>query len=448
LLISRRYIFRKNRETFKGLDNKMMRKYFATTVKDIKLLLRDIAGLAMLFGMPIILIIIMTLLQDSTFKAIKEKKLPILILDLDNDTFGLNIVDGLNKSKFFEVHEQFENADINYLKDRVMRGEFQIGVVINKHSSDKMRNNIRYNIVSILPPEDSLIFNKIPHKSTPAKVDIYFDPITKNSFKQSISSAINQFSSGVEAKMIFDIYSALFEDLLGMELRNTNQFSKVIDIDTKNAGDNEEYIPNSVQHNVPAWTIFAMFFIVIPLAGNIIKERESGVSKRLRIISGSNLPILIGKVTTYFMIGIIQAITMIAVGVLILPLFGLPELLISGSIISLLIMTAAVALAASGYGVLIGTISTSQEQSSIFGSISVVILAAIGGIWVPVFMMSGFMQTISQLSPLNWALNGYYDIFLRDAGFIEILKYVLYLLIFFLLCLTVSWYYRNKRTTL
>ena len=248
--------------------------------------------------------------------------------------------------------------------------------------------------------------------------------------------------------MIFDIYSALFEDLLGMELRNTNQFSKVIDIDTKNAGDNEEYIPNSVQHNVPAWTIFAMFFIVIPLAGNIIKERESGVSKRLRIISGSNLPILIGKVTTYFMIGIIQAITMIAVGVLILPLFGLPELLISGSIISLLIMTAAVALAASGYGVLIGTISTSQEQSSIFGSISVVILAAIGGIWVPVFMMSGFMQTISQLSPLNWALNGYYDIFLRDAGFIEILKYVLYLLIFFLLCLTVSWYYRNKRTTL
>ncbi|MBT3173474.1 MAG: ABC transporter permease [Lentimicrobiaceae bacterium] len=424
----------------------MMRRYLATTQKDIKLLLRDIAGLAMLFGMPILLIIIMTLLQDSTFKTIEEKKLPILILDLDKDTFGLNIVDGLNKSKFFDVHEQFENTDIKSLQERVMSGEFQIGIVINEHSSDQMRNNIRYNIVSILPPEDSLIFNETPYISTPAKVDLYFDPITKNSFKQSISSAINQFSSGVEAKMIFDIYSALFEDLLGMELRNANQFAEVIDIDTRNAGDNEEYIPNSVQHNVPAWTIFAMFFIVIPLAGNIIKERESGISKRLRIISGSNLPVLIGKVTTYFMIGIIQAITMIAVGILILPLFGLPELLISGNIISLLIMTAAVALAASGYGVLIGTISTSQEQSSIFGSISVVILAAIGGIWVPVFMMSEFMQMISQLSPLNWALNGYYDIFLRDAGFIEILRYVLYLLIFFLLCITVSWYYRNKRT--
>lgn len=50
-----------------------MRKFLASTKKDTKLLLRDVAGLAMLFGMPVVLIIVMSLLQDSTFKALEEK---------------------------------------------------------------------------------------------------------------------------------------------------------------------------------------------------------------------------------------------------------------------------------------------------------------------------------------------------------------------------------------
>ena len=211
------------------------------------------------------------------------------------------------------------------------------------------------------------------------------------------------------------------------------------------SADDEILVPNSVQHNVPAWTIFAMFFIVIPLAGNIIKERESGVSLRLKIIAGSTMPIILGKVTTFFLIGMLQAATLLLIGVWILPLMGLPQLVIGENYGALIILTISVSLAASGYGIVIGSIATSQEQSSIFGSISVVILAAIGGIWVPVFIMSGVMQQVSKFSPLNWAINGYYDIFLRNTGIHDILEYIAKLMIFFLLCITIAWYFNKYR---
>ncbi len=424
-----------------------MSKYIATTTKDIKLLVRDIAGLAMLFGMPMVLIIVMTLLQDSTFKALEEKKLPIAIVNLDQDTFGVSIVEGLSTSKFFHVSELGRNYNsIEELKKQVTDGNYQIGIVINKDASNLLRNNIKYNILQQLPAEDSLIFGNDPISLMKSVgIDIYFDPITKNSFKQSIVSALNQYSSGVESKIMFEVYSSLFQELLGMEMRNQGDFSNLVDVQTLYAGDNEEFVPNSVQHNVPAWTIFAMFFIVIPLAGNIIKERESGISTRLRIIAGSNLPIILGKVTTFFFVGLIQAISMLLVGIFVLPLFGLPQLIIGGNYLTLLVLTASISLAASGYGVVIGTIASSQEQASIFGSISVVILAAIGGIWVPVFIMSDFMQILSMISPLNWALNGYYDVLLRNSGMMEIMPYMLTLIGFFAFCITIAWFVRNRR---
>lgn len=426
-----------------------MLKYIASTIKDIILLSRDKAGLVMLFVMPAALIIIMTLLQDSTFRALDERKLPILVLNLDNDTFGINIVEGLKKSKFFKVTEQLvkDELAISKLKSKVAAGKFQIGIIINKHATNLLQNNIKYNIIQQLPKEDQLVFGDDTILLKPAsRIEIYFDPVTKNSFKQSIASALHEFSSSVEAKMMYDVYSSLFKDLLGMELKNNGDFKHLVEFETKYASaDGEVIVPNSVQHNVPAWTIFAMFFIVIPLAGNIIKERESGVELRLKIIAGSNLPVILGKVTGFFLVGMMQAATMFLIGVWILPLLGLPQLIIGDNYGALILLTIAVSLAASGYGVVIGSIATSQEQSSIFGSISVVILAAIGGIWVPVFIMSDIMQQVSMLSPLNWALNGYYDVFLRNSSILNILVYIGMLMIFFLLCISIAWYFNRYR---
>ena len=426
-----------------------MLKYFASTYKDIILLLRDKAGLAMLFVMPAALIIIMTLLQDSSFKALEERQLPILVRNMDKDTFGIKIVEGLKNSKFFAVTElgNDDSCTIDELKLRVSGGEFQIGVMIHHNATNLLRNNIKYNILQQMPDENDDIFGDevITLQQSP-KIEIFFDPVTKSSFKQSVTSALREFSAAVEARIIFNVYSSMFNDLLGMDLQNTGSFSTMVNIDTHYASTNNGIlVPNSVQHNVPAWTIFAMFFIVIPLAGNIIKERRSGVYTRIRIAAGSYFPVTMGKVTTYTIIGMLQATSMLLIGVFLLPVMGLPGLIIGNNYLSLIILTISVSLAATGYGVVIGSVATSHEQSSIFGSISVVILAAIGGIWVPVFVMSPTMQQISNISPLNWALSGYYDVFLRNFGIADIMDYVISLIGFFMVCTAIALYYDRIR---
>lgn len=425
-----------------------MNQLKATFVKEVLLLSRDRAGLAMLFLMPVVLVLVMTLLQDSTFRKLEEKNIPILIINHDADTFGLNIVAGLKSTTFFEVIEG-EGITDSELVTQIEQGKYLIGIIINSNSTRQIKKSIKEKIQSqFLEEEVGQLFEIDSMVGGKPKVEIYFDPILKTSYKQSILGALKQFSAMVEAKLMFEIYSELFEDLIDIKLKPVESFSNFVFFDEKYASSRENsIIPNSVQHNVPAWTIFAMFFIVIPLASNIIKERQSGVSARLRTIPGSYLSTTFGKAITYFLVGLIQAILMLFIGLWVLPVFGLPSLQVGNGGFALLIVTIAIIMAAIGYGIVIGTIATSEQQSSIFGSISVVILAAIGGVWVPQFMMSDLMVTVSKISPLSWGLNAYYDILLRNSGIAEVLVYVALLVIFFSLCISIAWYYNKNRKT-
>ncbi len=424
-------------------------KYWASTYKETLLLLRDRAGLAMLFIMPTALVLIMTLLQDSTFKVLEERKIPVLVVNLDADTFGINIVEGLKKSRFFKAIDSLNGELLNEttMRQQVAAGDYQIGILVRKDASQSVRENMKFNMLQQLPEGYSEVFGSDSIQPTPpASVDVFFDPITKNSFKQAIISALQQFSSMVEAKVMFGVYSAVLEDMLDIQLRQGGMGQRLVEINEQYASTDEHVaIPNSVQHNVPAWAVFAMFFVVIPLAGNLIKERESGVSLRLRTMPGSDLAMILGKVTTYFVVVVLQAILLLVIGVFVLPLFDLPQLNPGNHYLALFVLTATIALAATGYGILVGTIAGTQEQSSIFGSISVVILAAIGGVWVPEFMMNDIMQVVTKLSPLNWSLNGYYDIFLRNATLVDILPWLSALFVFFLGCVSIGWYMNGKK---
>ena len=76
----------------------MKNKLLATIKKEILILIRDKVGLSILFIMPMILILVMTLIQDSAFKTINEKGIPIVLVDNDKDTLGVSIYKGLKNS--------------------------------------------------------------------------------------------------------------------------------------------------------------------------------------------------------------------------------------------------------------------------------------------------------------------------------------------------------------
>ena len=96
-----------------------------------------------------------------------------------------------------------------------------------------------------------------------------------------------------------------------------------------------------------------------------------------------------------------QFIVMALVGIFLFPnVLGLPGLEMGTHYFTILIATLASALSAIGFGLLVGTYSSTHNQAAMFGAILVVIMAALGGIFMPVYMMPENLKLVSNLSPL------------------------------------------------
>ncbi|HRT52671.1 MAG TPA: ABC transporter permease, partial [Flavobacteriales bacterium] len=83
----------------------------------------------------------------------------------------------------------------------------------------------------------------------------------------------------------------------------------------------------------------------------------------------------------------------------------------------------------------VGSMSRSQQQSAVLGSTFVVIMSAIGGIWVPLYIMPPAMRALGQLSPLHWGLEAFNVPLLREGDLWELLPSVAPLLLFSVVCI-------------
>jgi ABC-2 type transport system permease protein len=420
-------------------------KLLYSIYKEYKVLTRDRAGLAITFIMPTVLILIITLIQDTTFKSVNEASVPLVLVDRDNDSLSHVLETSLIKSKFFVItKKQLTDAEV---KERVAKGQYFIGIIVPENTSKKLRNRTSSRIDKLMSAfsNDSTIASE-PEDTATIKLKLFFDPITKKSFKTTISNAIERIISQIEMQSMVQALNATMSDNFPNAKPAKLETTPIVGMTEEYASyNNSTIIPNSVQHNVPAWTLFAMFFICIPLAGNIIKERQDGSAFRLLTMPGSYMIVIFGKMLTYVIVSMIQFALMLCVGVFILPLMDLPQLSVGNSLPVLFIVAFSAGLAATGFGLLVGTISSSHDQSSLFGAVFVIILAAIGGIWVPTFVMPEAMKQISVLSPLNWGLEAFYGIFIRNFGLREVLPNVLKLFMFFACTVTASFLYQKYR---
>lgn len=175
--------------------------------------------------------------------------------------------------------------------------------------------------------------------------------------------------------------------------------------------------PTSVQHNVPAWLVFGMFFVVTTIAGLFVEERSCGALSRLLSLGASPLVLLLAKVLPFMLINCLQAGLMLGVGIYVIPLLGGDALSLAGiDWPALLTMLFAISLAAISLALLVATLVKSQAQASAIGPMMNILMAAVGGIMVPTVVMPGVMQNFAQYSPMNWALEGLLDVLLRGGN--------------------------------
>jgi ABC-2 type transport system permease protein len=425
-----------------------MYKLTASIIKEFHLLRRDLGGLIVLFIMPLVLIITITLIQNNTFKNIVDKKLPILILDLDQGDVSNKIKQQLNESEAFEIIETYKSKkiDAKKLEELVFKGKYQIGVIIPKNLTKDLNEKVQINVNKIAV-EMGFGEDTLKSKTTPVEKEIklFFDPATQIAFKNGIKNSIDKMVAEIENKTIY----TTFEDQFSTDENdffNQKQFITFTEhLPKKN---NQDVMPNAVQHNVPAWSLFAIFFIIVPLSINLVKEKSQGTFIRQLTMPVPYFTFLLSKTIVYLIINYLQFLLMLVVGIYLFPYLSLDSLSLNGNFGLLSLVVLFSGLSAISIGLLIGTIAKTQEQSAPFGATLVVILAAVGGVWVPVFIMPKFMQFISAISPMNWGLNAFYDLLLRDGSLSDISFELLKLFLFFIIITTFAIFYEKKNRRL
>ena len=194
----------------------------------------------------------------------------------------------------------------------------------------------------------------------------------------------------------------------------------------------------AVQQSVPAWLIFGMFFVVIPVAGVLIQERSDGTLTRLATFGVPVGATLCGKLLAYMLLNWVQLALMVLVGHWLVPMLGGDALHLGISPWWFLVMIVATSVAAVGLALLIAAYTRRFDHAAALGGGLNVVLGAIAGVMVPRMLMPPTLQTISEWSPMGWALDGMQSVFLGepDAGFILPRAGLLFL--FGTVCLLVS----------
>jgi ABC-2 type transport system permease protein len=434
-----------------------MIRFFATAYKEMLLLKRDRSGLLVLFVMPAILVLVITLVQENAMKTMGENPTDILFIDDDGKMVGQRIekalseATGVHLTKVINGRRPDKTAAIR----AVAGGEYQLCLYIPEGITAKVKKNARratYKALSMQSGEEA---------SSPlaGELEVYFDPTVMGGFRSAVNHLLQLmiFSIEVEEKI-----SALSELLPGklqqeltavlgpMALETLSNANLKPDLkwdpapllklrDESALGEAPVTPPNAVQQNVPAWALFGVFFIVLPMAGSFIKERVCGARYRLLSLPVSYLTLVSGKVFSYMMVCLIQFALILCIGKWLLPLLGTPAFEMGGTPMAAGMIALSAILAATGYGILLGTLVNSYEQASMFGSLSIVIAAAVGGIMVPVYAMPAFMQKISVLSPLAWAQHAFLEVFVRGGNFRSVLPDVAGLILFALACILTAW---------
>lgn len=408
----------------------MMFKLWATIIKDIRILTRDKVGIALMFGMPILLVLIVTSIQNSTFQLINKNKISLLICNRDTGKISGEFIQAVEKMDMFKLVLISNDQNEKMITDRMEARDELLAMIIPPDFSEKIEvkaKAVAGKALNAFGLEGDSV-NANAGKIGP--VTLFYQPILQESLRQSVHGALYGALQLVESKQILrTLYFSINENPLPVKLENELLNSKATITEIPVSRDQSRKIPNASQHNVPAWTIFAMFFVVISLGGSIVREKLSGSFTRLKTLPTNYFVALLSKQLTYLLVTMAQAAVIFAIGIWVFPFVGLPPLNLPADIAGLILVSLICGWCAVSYAICIGVFAQTQEQANGFGAVSIVILAAIGGLMVPGFAMPETFKTLMKLSPLHWCLEAYYGLFLEGGKLKDVLANVIPLLL-------------------
>lgn len=363
--------------------------------KELLALIRDVHGLAALFLMPVVFIIIMSLALKDVY-SLDIKTLSYVVENRDHGQMTDTLL-----AEWEKRHGKPQVNSAGWL-DEVRSGRLGYALVIEKDFSkelaDKQTGKGKLLRLIADPGMDNGIYSANKAELIMIASELRAQAMLAAASQRQMPQGLPRTRNKVPSLVPEVTFSVSAQTLIDAERLATG---------TR---------PTAVQQNVPAWLVFGMFFVVASLANLFIQERQCGALARLASLGVPTGMMIWSKALPYLAINGLQASLMLAVGVWLVPLLGGDALSLAGIHWSaLLLVLLAVSMAAISLALALASIVRTHAQASAVGPIINVLMAAIGGVMVPKFIMPEFMQRLAEFSPMSWGLDGMLAVLLRGS---------------------------------
>ncbi len=412
-----------------------------TLFKELRLLSRDLHGIAVLFIMPMLFMLIMSIALSDADNVNADLK--IALVGSDENTLNTAFEQALIQDDKLNI-VRLEPKALDEALTALHQGTYKM-IIVNPNVKQETLEKDEEITLHILASTDKSwllgIKGLIQKSYTSQRIKHYFSEFSsvpetqQNAEKVTPVTPSPQKPLNAQQKKLHAEQQALQQQQLAAmppqpDLKGLNAYLEKDPLKTiyLNIEGDAVKQPSSVQQSVPAWLIFGMFFIMIPLSNVMAAEKQTNTIIRLRLAKTSTAALLLSKLLPYFVINQLQFVGMIVLGMYVLPLFGMPGFELQGAYYNYALLSVAISLSALGYGLLISVLAKSTEHAVVLGGGGNIIMAAIGGIMVPSYVMPESMQLVAKLSPMSWALSAFHDLLLNQYRFEQILTQWFYLI--------------------
>ena len=250
------------------------------------------------------------------------------------------------------------------------------------------------------------------------------------------------------AKLKLHLYSADIGDLdnsqsLQQQMQLINQRTDTLPLITEAiTGRNNQAI---FTETVPAWLVFGVYFIVLPISLTLLAEKQNSTLTRLRMFPVNLNYFFLLKQLSYLVISLFQYTLLLAIGLFIVPLIMQQAAYPLADFLLLLPLSLIICSSAVAFACVLAVLINSFEQAIIIGGGLNILLAAISGFMVPHDIMPTALQTVANFSPMYWAAELIRNILSGQASEL-IIQQIIYLITFTLVCLALAVYLFNLRS--
>ena len=373
-----------------------MKKIIVISLKDLRILARDYVSWIMMLAAPLILTVGMGLITGLLFFGEDSgiSDIPVALVNMDEGDLGAD----LEAAFMAEDTKDF----------------FKISTMHDENVARQGVDSAEYAAAVFIPP--GFTSATIPDLSTgltgdPAPVEIYTDPgqpISASVVSSVVTSFINEIETlvvgGIVAVTQLVEHGLISEEQTAQSAGATVSLmaqqgeSQLISLRSSDMSAVEEKDFNPLVIFASGMAVFFLMYTVTVGARSLMQERSMGTLSRMMVSPTRTGQILGGKVLGIFLTGFLQVGVLILASTLLLDVSW-------GDPLGVVLLIAATAAAATGWGIVLAAFATTAAQVIGLGVALMLLFGILGGSFTGV-PDSGLWNTFSKITPHAWAIDG------------------------------------------